>query len=192
MATHYDTLGVDDGADPEVVRRAYLEMARRLHPDRWIDASPAERTDVERRMQEVYEAWRVLGNPARRLAYDTGRRRVRPVSAPVGAPFVSGDLFAVDDRPPPDLVTWLVRALPWVLVLLALGGIFVFSAYATSGGGGVSASCVRLDGGAAVSVPCSSEAAREVVVRVPDVARCPAGTDPFQPSSGGQALCLDR
>jgi curved DNA-binding protein CbpA len=185
VATHYETLGVREGADPDVVRRAYLDLARRLHPDRWIDASPDEKVATERRMREVNEAWRVLGNAGRRVAYDAGRRR--PTSAPSrDGPFSTGDLFP--DDAPADAVSRVLRALPWVLVLLALGAIFVFTAYATDDP--APTSCVRREGATAVSVPCDSPDARHVVVHVPDAARCPSGTEPFQPAGGADALCL--
>jgi curved DNA-binding protein CbpA len=190
--SHYETLGVDDGADPDIVRRAYHDLARRLHPDRWVDASSAERQGAERQMQEVNEAWRVLGNAARRLAYDTGRRRSRPSPAATAATadgFSTGDLFG-DASERPDLVGRLVRALPWGLVLLALGAIFVFTAYATDDS--APQSCVRQDGGVATSVPCDADGARRVELRVPDAAQCPAGTEAFQPADSEQALCLRR
>ena len=189
-ASHYQTLGIAEGAHPDDVRRAYLDLARRLHPDRWSDASPQERAVAERRMREINEAWRVLGNAGRRLAYDTGRHRTAAAAASHatdGVPFPSGDLFV--DETPPDLVTRVIRFLPWGLVLLALGGIFVFTAYAT-GDSGTASSCVRPDGGRALSVPCGSNGAREIERRVADVGDCPVGTEPFQPSGGDQALCL--
>ena len=189
--SHYDTLGVRDGADPDDVRRAYLELARRLHPDRWIDASATERADAERRMQEVNEAWRVLGNPGRRLAYDAGRRRPGSAGAGAGAhrgvPFPSGDLFV--DEVPPDAVSRLIRALPWALVLLVLGAIFVFTAYAT-GDSSSGPSCVRPNGATAPSVPCESDGARVVELHVPDAGLCPPGTEAYQPAGGTDALCL--
>lgn len=188
-ASHYDTLGVADGAPPDDVRRAYLDLARRLHPDRWIDAASAERQAAERRMQEVNEAWRVLGNPGRRLAYDAARRRdQRPaVGAGAGRPFATGDLFV--DEAPPDIVTRVVRALPWAALLLVLFAIFVFTAYATADRD-APRSCVRPDGGAATPVPCEADGARPVEARVSDVGQCPAGTEAFQPAGGAQALCL--
>ncbi len=64
----YAVLGVPEGADPAVVRRAYLQLAREHHPDLHPDGAP--RRAAERRMQEVNEAWAVLSDPARRLAYD--------------------------------------------------------------------------------------------------------------------------
>lgn len=184
--SHYDTLGVPEGAEPDAVRRAYLDLARQLHPDRWIDASPDERADIERRMREVNEAWRVLGHAARRVTYDSGRRPGPTAPRPTTG-FASGDLFA-DEAGPPDLVSRLLRALPWGMVLLALGAIFVFTAYAT--GDSSTSSCVRRDGADAVSVPCGSEGARRVAARVPDVGQCPPGTEPFQPAGADQALCL--
>ena len=68
--TLYDVLGVPPTADAEELRRAYLSRARESHPDRYVDAPPADRGDAERRMRDVNEAWRVLGNPRRRRRYD--------------------------------------------------------------------------------------------------------------------------
>lgn len=195
--THYAVLGVTDEAPPDAVRKAYLDQARQLHPDRWIDASPAERADVERKMQAVNEAWRVLGNPARRLAYDVERREVghrARVAPPTGVgdrfAFATGDLFA-EDVPPIDPLTRLLRALPWILIVLALGGIFVFSAYATSDQGSPPlAGCIRKDQGLAQPSSCDAEGAQQVILEVNEVGQCPAGTEPFQPLDGS-ALCLD-
>lgn len=196
--THYRTLGVADGAAPDEVRRAYLDLARRLHPDRWIDASPSERAGIERRMQEVNEAWRVLGNPGRRLAYDVERReagqraRVAPPTA-VGDrfAFATGDLFT-EDVDDPDLFTRLIRALPWILLIGGLGAIFVFTAYATSDGGDrAGGSCIRKVGGLAEPVDCGVDDAQRVVVEVRQVGECPAASEPFQPANSDVALCLE-
>jgi hypothetical protein len=200
--THYATLGVTEGAEPDAVRRAYLDMARQLHPDRWIDASPDERIDVERRMQAVNEAWRILGNPARRLAYDVERREVgrrARVAPPTGVgdryAFATGDLFT-EDVPPIDLLTRVLRALPWIIVFVALAGIFVFTAYATSDTGtrpaGEGDRCILKVDGSAVDTDCAAADARRVVIAVAQVGQCPFDTEPFQPADSPQeALCLD-
>ena len=198
--THYAVLEVGEGAEPDAVRRAYLDQARRLHPDRWIDASPTERADVERQMQAVNEAWRVLGNPARRLAYDVERREVgrrARVAPPTGVgernAFATGDLFA-EDVPPVDLITRVLRALPWLLVFLALGTIFVFTAYATSDDGqapGEGSRCIVKVDGRAIDTSCEIDGAQRVIIAVAQVGQCPAESEPFQPAdTPEEALCL--
>jgi hypothetical protein len=194
---HYATLGVPLGAPTDDVRRAYLDLARRLHPDRWIDADDGERAEADRRMRQVNEAWRVLGNPARRLAYDVERReadrqaRVSP-PGPVGEgySFSTGDLLA-EDIDPPDLRTRLIRALPWILLVGSLLGIFIFTAYATAGRAGDGARCVVLSPGLATEADCGQPGARQVLVEVLEVGQCPPGTEPFQPEAANLALCLE-
>lgn len=199
--THYATLGVVEGAAPDEVRQAYLDLARRMHPDRWVDAKVEERVEIDRRMREVNEAWRVLGNPGRRLAYDVerreaGRRARMSPPAPVGDRFAfsTGDLF-VEDVDDPNLATRLIRALPWILLVGVLGGIFVFSAYATSGTGGPTGEsggdCIRKVGGLAEPVDCDAEGAQGVIAEVFQVGECPTESEPFQPAGSAVALCLD-
>ncbi|MGE0796060.1 MAG: J domain-containing protein, partial [Acidimicrobiia bacterium] len=120
--TLYDVLGVTVTATPDELRQAYRDRARQLHPDR-VRARGGRDTDaIGAAMREVNEAWRVLRDPAARLAYD---RTLLPSPGP-------DDELDELDRPfrgrpaePGDVVVTLVRALPWVLVLLVLGGIFV-------------------------------------------------------------------
>lgn len=67
---HYDALGVPTTSDAAAIRQAYLAAARRFHPDFHAHADEATRVANARRMQELNEAWEVLGDPASRLAYD--------------------------------------------------------------------------------------------------------------------------
>jgi hypothetical protein len=89
----------------------------------------------------------------------------------------------------------MIRALPWILLVGSLLGIFIFSAYATSGDGerpeGLGGGCVLIVGGAADTVPCDTDGSRVVVLEVTEVGRCPSGTEPFQPADRPIALCLD-
>lgn len=55
-------LGVGPAADEAAVRRAYLALARRYHPD--VSGGDAAR------MRAVNEAWATLGDPSRRQRYD--------------------------------------------------------------------------------------------------------------------------
>ena len=82
---HYEVLGVARHADDAEIRRAYLDRARRNHPD-------AAGGDAEA-MLRVNEAWSVPGDPASRAAYDA---RLEPegrafAHRPAAAPFVPYD-----------------------------------------------------------------------------------------------------
>jgi curved DNA-binding protein CbpA len=59
----YDVLRVPPTAEAGVVRAAYRALAWRHHPDRGGSAE---------RMIAINEAWRILGDPFRRAAYDAG------------------------------------------------------------------------------------------------------------------------
>jgi curved DNA-binding protein CbpA len=68
-ADPYAVLGLDPTAAPDDIRRAWLELARRHHPDHGGD--PAA-------MQRVNEAWAVVGDPVRRRAWDREHGRGTP------------------------------------------------------------------------------------------------------------------
>ena len=59
----YELLGVSPTASPELIRAAYVDLARRHHPD-------AEDGSHER-MQQLNDAWAVLGEPEARSVYDS-------------------------------------------------------------------------------------------------------------------------
>jgi len=65
-------LGTSPNADADELRRAFVKLARRYHPDRHIGADAATRREAEQRMREITEAWAVLGDPERRRRYDLG------------------------------------------------------------------------------------------------------------------------
>ncbi|UOQ53514.1 J domain-containing protein [Hymenobacter cellulosivorans] len=64
MQNHYHTLGVDEQATPDDIRRAYRRLVLLTHPDRTTD--PA----AHGRFLLINEAYDVLSNPARRRGYD--------------------------------------------------------------------------------------------------------------------------
>jgi hypothetical protein len=76
--SHYAVLGVDAGASTAEVRKAYLRLAREHHPDFHTNERAATRAANEREMQRISEAWQVLGDPARRRAYDERWVRADP------------------------------------------------------------------------------------------------------------------
>jgi curved DNA-binding protein CbpA len=68
--TYYDVLGVAPDASAAAIRRAYVGLARRYHPDFHTNASPGVRAANERAMQALNEAWAVLSDPSERRRYD--------------------------------------------------------------------------------------------------------------------------
>ena len=83
--SHYDVLGASPNADAEELRRAFVAMARRFHPDRHIGAQPSVRREAEQRMRQITEAWAVLGDRERRRRYDLGLGDRLPRSGSAGS-----------------------------------------------------------------------------------------------------------
>ena len=114
----YDVLDVPVWATPEELRSAHRRAVRALHPDSRDAALPEAEADAALRL--VNEAWAVLGDPARRGAYDDTLES-------------GGDL--VDEN------AWRHGGLHgrpgfpwWVVVVALLLVIFVFTAYAGAPG----------------------------------------------------------
>jgi hypothetical protein len=78
---HYKTLGVIPSATTADLRAAYLKLARANHPDRF-DGHGRDAAQV--RMQQINEAWNVLGVARKRREYDV--KQQRPTSRQGSAP----------------------------------------------------------------------------------------------------------
>ncbi|MCU0268932.1 MAG: J domain-containing protein [Acidimicrobiales bacterium] len=153
MGTHYDVLGVRGDASVEEIRSAYLDLARRYHPDRLGSASPVDRARAEARMRRVNEAWDVLGDPAGRRTYDLLLADATSADGPTTAATGAGAAGGARSRPPhrsPDEMPRpvdlrpatgarhgpgpLTAFVPIVLILAVLVAILVITAYAGGGG----------------------------------------------------------
>lgn len=133
VRTYYEVLGVSLTESTEVIRAAYHERARVLHPD---VADSADSKGDEDEMRLVNEAWRVLGDDDARAAYDLDLRRDLPEPDVDTAP--SSDEWAPEDEPEAvpllttDSLLVAIAIRGWPLLLLGMmAAIFIFSAYAT-------------------------------------------------------------
>ena len=62
---YYEVLGIDKGASPEDIKKAFRKLAFELHPDRNKDPGSEEK------FKEISEAYAVLSDPEKRQKYDT-------------------------------------------------------------------------------------------------------------------------
>ncbi len=69
MKDYYTALGLRSAASLADIKKAFRQKASKYHPDRNTDA------DASARFRTVQEAYEVLSDDARRLAYDDNRRR---------------------------------------------------------------------------------------------------------------------
>lgn len=95
----YAVLGVTEDTSQAELRRRYLDLAREHHPDHHA-SDPAERRRAELRMQEINEAWTVLGDSESRALYDRDRRRDKRVTYRPGT--VSPEFVPFDDGEDPE------------------------------------------------------------------------------------------
>lgn len=78
---YYDILEIKRDAAQDEIKRAYRKLARKYHPD------VSRESDAEERFKQVGEAYEVLKDPEKRMAYDQ-----------LGANWQAGQDF----NPPPD------------------------------------------------------------------------------------------
>jgi curved DNA-binding protein CbpA len=73
ITDHYTVLGVERTADRRAIQTAYRAAARGAHPDFG---------GVDGDMARINEAWRILGDPGRRAAYDAAHGYIGSTPAP--------------------------------------------------------------------------------------------------------------
>lgn len=79
VPNYYEILGVDRGAEQEVIDAAYRAMMRRYHPDTFT----GPKAEGERRAKQLNEAYATLRDAERRRGYDETLGPEAPSIAPV-------------------------------------------------------------------------------------------------------------
>lgn len=213
LTTHYQRLGVAPSASLEEIRAGYRALARRLHPDHQSTATVAEQALAERRMREINEAWQTLRDPVSRHRYDETLRASRPVSQRNVEARPAAGARAGDDDDLLDVVgdvglvqAQIIRGLPWAVLLVVFGLIFVFTAYATANRTSdppatsrapatvAAGSCLQIRSGstppATSVVPCRGPNDGRLIARVTEASRCPPGTERRRLSRDGFLDCI--
>ncbi len=83
---HWRTLGLEPGADAQTLKRAFRAQARRWHPD--LNANDPV---AEERFKRINEAYAVLSDPRRRLAWEQGAGDAEATADPFAVGFPEFD-----------------------------------------------------------------------------------------------------
>ncbi|KAJ3899996.1 DnaJ domain-containing protein [Lentinula edodes] len=75
---YYAILGITQSASQDDVRTAYKKESLRTHPDRLVNASPAQKKLATERFQAVADAYYMLSDATRRKEYDSLRASKTP------------------------------------------------------------------------------------------------------------------
>jgi molecular chaperone DnaJ len=190
--TLYDTLGVSPRASAADVRDAYRRLARQHHPDRGGRDAAA--------MAAVNEAYRVLGDPARRAVYDRWLRApvgsATPASAQPSPARVAPEPSPRPPTPlPPARYPWKLVAGMFLLgVTVVLIGAALYEPAAEPPPDNLigPGSCVVIEGnGDAREVNCGDGGEQLVVeALVPIDAQCPTGTAGYRDRQGRGLACV--
>jgi hypothetical protein len=187
--THYATLGVPRTASAVDIRDAYRRLARRHHPDSTAGEDAAA-------MAAINEAYRVLGDPARRAAYDAGMRSAATVAdGPTRAPTGSRTVVVPPPPLPPARFPWklaLVMAAIGATVVLIGAALYEPAADPPPDNLLRPGSCVTIEAnGDAREVNCSgSEEELVVVTLVEHDQACPEGLPAYRDRQGLGMACV--
>lgn len=101
---YYATLGVEESASQEEVRKAYLALAKKLHPDRFPN-DPEKRIVAQSEFAKVTRAHDVICDAESRAEYDAVRLLTRKRQSQTNLSAVSGELAEDIDGQPIDNIS---------------------------------------------------------------------------------------
>lgn len=112
---HYDVLEVSPRASAEVIRAAYKSLMQRYHPDKNPDAH-----DLAKTASRIAQAYEVLGDPARRAAYDAtlAHENSHLQPQPAAGQGATATMPRARAPAPANTGTWYA----WLLIALIIAG----------------------------------------------------------------------
>lgn len=90
--THYTALGVDQDATQAAIRKAYLKLSLKHHPDK----NPENQEQAKEQFIKIGQAYEVLSDPVTRQAYD---RELRSGFFPSSSPFTTSSSSTTGAQP---------------------------------------------------------------------------------------------
>ncbi len=99
---YYAVLGIEESASQEEIRKAYLALAKKLHPDRFPN-DPEKRLVAQSEFARVSRAHDVVSDAERRAEYDAVRLLTRKRHSQSNLSAVSSDNPEAGDAHPADL-----------------------------------------------------------------------------------------
>jgi len=185
--THYEVLGVSPEASTAEIRAAFRRLAKATHPD-------TSATGSAEFLAPINEAWRVLGDPALRRAYDRSLRETVSPERPDAAPQWS--THTVPMPPADSTFPWrFLFALAVVGIGFVLLGVFTYKPSKPGPPDNVLTvgSCVVLEpNGDATEVNCDKQHDGVVNSLLAEGQLCPVGQEPHRDTQGLGEFCIDR
>ncbi|MEY4015083.1 MAG: hypothetical protein RIS46_79 [Actinomycetota bacterium] len=182
--THYQVLGVSAGATDEVIRRAYREQMRAVHPD--VNGNIV---GGSQRITEINMAWKTLSDPQLRREYDA--LLFNPTFSSVSSSFRNAE----------PIIAYSPARFPWRAMIIAsvIGAVLVLIAHALTPPGKPlpvdqllsAGSCVNIDSSlSAVEVACSQPHDAIVERLIPTDSSCPLEMGQFHDRQGMGIVCV--
>ena len=182
--THYQVLGVSAEASTDVIRRAYRERMRAIHPD--VNENSA---DGSQRMTEINLAWKTLSSPELRRAYDASVFVSKFSSVSSGGSNTE------------TFISYAPARFPWrgMVIASVVGAVLVLIAHAMTSPGVPrpidqllsSGSCVNIDSSlSAVEISCTQPHDAVVEQLIAIDRSCPLEMGQFQDHQGMGVVCV--
>lgn len=74
---YYEVLGISKEANDVEIKKAYREMAKKYHPDKYINENENLKKEAEENFKECSDAYEILSDFAKREVYDKGINKSR-------------------------------------------------------------------------------------------------------------------